>query len=224
MELLQRPHIYARIQEEITASHSTSSLPRAPDLDVASLCSKALFQSAYAETLRLYVSLFALRSPAHEDFKLGSWRIPKDKLIGVHSHVAAMDASFWDTSGTSTEDDELRSRPLSHFWPERFLEFPNDPYSGPLRFNANELRAKTGDRLADLKDASKPRFTTEGLSGAWLPFGGGLRQCSGKNFAEQEIMASFTVITTMFEIELVASGNIVKPDMKYYRLGTLPPK
>lgn len=123
----------------------------------------------------LYISLFALRNPAHEDFKLGSWRIPKDKLMGVDSRVAAMDASFWNTCGTSIEDNEVGSRLLSHFWPKRFLEYPNDPYSGPLRFNAHKPSAKAGARLADLKDASTPQFTIEGLSGAWLPFGGGMR-------------------------------------------------
>lgn len=66
----------------------------------------------------------------------------------------------------------------------------------------------------------------EGLSGAWLPFGGGSRQCPGRNFAKQEIILSFALIATMFDIELLegTKKDSMQPDMKYYGLGTLPPK
>lgn len=62
----------------------------------------------------------------------------------------------------------------------------------------------------------------EGLSGAWLPFGGGLRQCPGRTFAKREIILSFAVMASTFDLELLEAGPVV-PDMKYYGLGTFPP-
>lgn len=197
-----------------------------------------LLQSAYAETLRVYTSLFALRSAAHQDFHLGAFRIPKDELIAVDSRVAAMNRHVWNTGATSEEKPE-GAHPLDRFWAERFLVYPHDPTSGPLRFGNNNPSIRAGapkaastvsPSLSNDKDngtGNGPHFTMDGLAGAWLPFGGGSRQCPGRNFAKQEIILSFAVVFSMLEIELRdGSGSVGarRPDMKYYGLGTLPPK
>ena len=179
-------------------------------------------QSTFAETLRLYTSLFALRNVGKKPFKLSDWTIGSNKLIAVDSRVAHMDENVWNTNGISIEDDEHAPRPLTSFWPERFLEYPNDPASGPLRFNANKPKTAAVNALAQQDSPVNPRFTMDGLNGAWLPFGGGIRQCPGKNFAKQEVIMSLAVLTEMFELELV-NEDVVKPDMKYYGLGTFPP-
>ena len=203
-------------------------------MDVDSLCSKPLLQSAYAETLRLYTSLFTLRSPAHEDFRLGIWKVPKDKLIAVDSRVAHMDSRFWNTgcrSSSNAEDDAEGPYPLNKFWTARFLEYDDDPTNGPLRFNPSKSKASAvgaiGDPVLGLNGNNHdPRFTMEGLTGAWLPFGGGPRQCPGRNFAKQEIIISFATIVASFEIESLEKDRTSQgvPDMKYYGLGTFPPK
>ncbi|MCJ1394726.1 hypothetical protein MMC18_007606, partial [Xylographa bjoerkii] len=222
-QLLQRPIAFQTAREEIAASQSDSCVPGIPAMDIDSLCSKPLLQSAYAETLRLYTSLFALRSAAHEDFKLGDWLIPEGKLMAVDSRVAHMDKTIWNTGGATADDEG--PYPLDHFWPERFLEFADDPTSGPLRCRTQKPKAATRDS-PPVPNGNGPQFTMEGLAGAWMPFGGGIRQCPGRQFAKQEIILSFAIIATMFDIELRddGKGNRVEPDMKYWGLGTLAPK
>ncbi len=87
-------------------------------MDIDSICTKPLLQSAYAETLRLYTSLFTLRSPTHEDFHLGVWKISQDKLIAVDCRVAHMDSRFWNTRSCSSSlaEDSEGSHPLKNFW------------------------------------------------------------------------------------------------------------
>ena len=192
-------------------------------MNVDSLCSMPILQSMYAETLRVYTSLFALRSAVREDFRIGGFAIPKDELIAVDSRVAAMNKQFWNTGATTKHPEG--AHPVDQFWAERFLVYPKDPTSGPLRFNPSTPKAPSAETSFH-SNGNCPHFTMDGLAGAWLPFGGGSRQCPGRNFAKQEIILSFAVMFSMLDIELLDSGdmNSRKPNLKYYGLGTLPPK
>ena len=129
-ESLQRLDVLSQALWEIVASQSWSQLEVNPTLQVESLCQMPLLQSMYAETLRLYTSLFALRSAPHGDLDFCRFTIPKDELVAVDSRVAAMDASIWNTGPTNT--DHPGYHPLDSFWAERFLVYPNAPQSGPL--------------------------------------------------------------------------------------------
>ncbi|KAI9724629.1 MAG: hypothetical protein M1828_003653 [Chrysothrix sp. TS-e1954] len=221
LELLQRPEVFRETRTEIKAAQVPFDSGNG-GMDIDTLCSKPFLQSSFAETLRLYTSLFALRNVGREPFKIGKWCIGSNKLIAVDSRVAHMDQNTWNTEGTSVEDSRYAPRPLDGFWPERFLEYPGDPSSGPLKFNPNKPKATGASVLDQHGSSANPKFTMEGLNGAWLPFGGGIRQCPGKNFAKQEVIMSFAVLTEMFEFELTGQDP-VKPDMKYYGLGTFPP-
>ena len=224
LEALRRPHLLSQTHEEVFTSQSSSCLPSSPSLDIDSLCSMPLLQSMYAETLRVYTSLFALRSAAHEDFKIGNFSIPKDELIAVDSRVAAMNKAIWNTGPTTTAPEGVH--PLDVFWAERFLVYPNDPTSGPFRFDPSTLKGPPSPDASYRPTGNRLRFTMDGLAGAWLPFGGGSRQCPGRNFAKQEIITSSALVSSMLEIELLDSTSVDsrRPNIKYYGLGTLPPK
>ncbi|KAL2041652.1 hypothetical protein N7G274_005436 [Stereocaulon virgatum] len=192
-------------------------------MNVEPLCNMPLLQSMYAETLRLYTSLFTLRSAPHGGLTVCDLTIPKDELIAVDSRVSAMDSSFWNTGATSTDNEG--EHPINHYWAERFLVYPKDPTSGPLRFNASKPKFPAPDRSSHIT-GSEPHFTMDGLAGAWLPYGGGNRQCPGRNFAKYEIIRGFAIVLSMLDVELLDSDDVEprKPDMKFYGLGTLPPK
>lgn len=225
-EALQRPDVLSQALTEVVESQSWSTLKMSTTVQADSLCSMPLLQSMYAETLRLYTSLFSLRSASHTTFAFGDFNIPKDELVAVDSRVAAMDASTWNT-GAPTADTEA-FHPLDRFWANRFLAFPDDPTSGPLRYNPTKPKPPSIPESwsAPLQHGGVPHFSMDGLAGAWLPYGGGNRQCPGRNFAKQEMILGFAIVLSMLEIELLSSGSEVprQPDTKFYGLGTLPPK
>ncbi len=220
-EALQRPHILSQALEEVVTSQSWSTLDNNPTMNAESLCNMPILQSMYAETLRLYTSLFSLRSAPHGDFDICNFKIPRNELIAVDSRVAAMDSSSWNTGSDTLAREDLH--PVDKFWAERFVEYPNDPSSGPLRINASRSNALRPESTS-AESSQGPRFTADGLAGAWLPYGGGNRQCPGRQFAKQEIILGFSIIFSMLEIELVNHVTPQRPDLKYYGLGTLPPK
>jgi cytochrome P450 len=228
-EALQQPDVLLQAMTEVIESQSGCTLDINTTTQIDSLCRKPLLQSMYAETLRLYTSLFSLRSASHTSFGLGDFQIPKDELVAVDSRVAAMNASVWNTGAPTADADAYAPHPLNCFWAHRFLVFPDDPTSGPLRGHPTKPKAFVPGSSAsshDNKGGTTPRFTTAGLSGAWVPYGGGNRQCPGRNFAKLEIIVGFAIVLSTLEIELLDHQNHErrKPDLKYYGLGTLPPK
>lgn len=227
-EALQQPDILSHALTEVAESQSRITPDMNASTRIDSLCSIPLLQSMYAETLRLYTSLFSLRSASHASFTFCDFKIPKDELVAVDSRVAAMDSNAWNT-GTLTADADT-PHPLNRFWAERFLVFPDDPTSGPLRVDpAAKAQMPVPESSAaphSHNGKASPRFSMDGLAGAWVPYGGGNRQCPGRNFAKQEIIMGFAIVLSTLEIELADKETHERrnPDMKYYGLGTLPPK
>lgn len=85
-------------------------------------------------------------------------------MVAVDNRVAHMGKHGWNT-GSGTEGGEepyLLQKSLA----VRFIEYDNDPTSGPL------LRKRRQPQVAPDTDsqAGAGRYTVEGLSGAWLPF------------------------------------------------------
>ena len=178
-------------------------------------CSQALLKSIYAETIRLRITQFIVHSSDHEDFKYKHWIIPKGQLVAVDSRAAHTNEIVWSTGGPGDP------HPINEFWAERFLVYPSDPNSGPLKL---EHRGK-GEIIEDLEsttDGNNPIFSVSGLAGAWVPYGGGRRQCPGRIFAKQEIILSAAIFCASFEIDFL-SDERPEPDMRYYGLGGLPP-
>lgn len=97
-----------------------------------------------------------------------------------------------------TARPESVAEPLDEFWPERFIVQKSN------------------------KDA---KFSVEGLTECWMPYGGGQRMCPGRHFAKNEIIGTLGLLLELFECELVdlQRAERVKPDKRWVPYGTLPP-
>lgn len=116
--------------------------------------------------------------------------------------------------------------PLHTFWADRFLIYPNDPTSGPLRKELAGGREKSHGEsaLAEKPLEMAPRFSMEGVAGGWIPYGGGQRMCPGRHFAKQEIIGTLAMLLTHYEIELwVPKEGVPECDMRFFPFGGLPP-
>ena len=184
--------------------------------EIDKLCSQPLLQSMFAETLRLRTVQFIVRGSDHEDFKFRNWLVPKGEVVAVDTHTAHTDEEVWSSGGPGDP------HPVNDFWAERFLVYPSDPNSGPLK---HKKSSKEGPPYDHNKSNSNdgPVFSMSGLAGAWVPFGGGRRQCPGRVFAKQEVILGAAMFCSSFEIELLSSAK-PEPNMDYYGLGGLPPK
>ncbi|MCJ1245722.1 hypothetical protein MMC30_002926 [Trapelia coarctata] len=165
------------------------------NFDFETLFNHPLLQSIYAETLRLRVASFILRVPDHQTVTLKGWIIPNDAPLMVSSYHAQMNKEIWSTT----------AHPATEFWAERFLVYP---------VRSPEKKLTT----------SAPKFSLEGRTDHWLPFGGGHRMCSGRYFAKQEMIAGTAIMLSTFDIELLNKGGKV-PGCRAegFGFGTLSP-
>lgn len=223
VHVINDPFLLRRARHEMEKCIVPSTtIGRDSTFDVTALCNNPLLQSIYAETLRLRAFPFLIRSPEREDLSFKEWLLPKSKFILISSYHAQMDENVWNTG--SAKD----CHPLAEFWADRFLIYPGNGASGPLKPSFRPQPAPRPDQ-ADVtqettskqeEQGKEPIFTTEGLAGAWVPFGGGHRMCPGRHFAKVEIIATFAMMCTMFDIELI--GGLPAPNMKEVGWGTLP--
>lgn len=223
IEAERDPYLLSRLRSEIS---STICSGTSADLrfDYSQLGRQPLLQSVYAEVLRLRLSLFSLRSAQGADFQLGDYTLRQDQTIMISSYTSHMDPTVWNTG---TNDDP---HPIDEFWAERFLVYPDDPSSGPLKKAVPAPQEHAS--LTSVKDNGNtgeqpagPRFSTKGLSGIFIPYGGGSRLCPGRHFAKQEILLGLAYFLTAYDFQLnVPSGWKAEQDLTVVGTGTLPPK
>jgi cytochrome P450 len=223
LELTRSPELLQRVRKEVSTarvklpSGAPSSDPF--DLDVHALGSSALLQSCYAEVLRLYMTAALMRSPERNDYILGRWRFPRGKLIVLSSRTAHHNRELWNQG---TEED---FHPIDQFWSDRFLVAPGDDVRvGPAKAMRDETKTGPGEQTSMDTDG-KVKFSMEKVSaGGWVPYGGGAHICPGRFFAKNEMLATFALVSTAFDIELVDPKMHIEPNMSYFPIGMLPPK
>ncbi|KAI1266395.1 cytochrome P450 [Xylariaceae sp. FL1019] len=175
-----------------------SSFPRPfslENVDHKQLFQLPLLSSIYSEILRLYVDVMLVFSSPHVDVRLGKWCLPKGEKALISTSIAHKDDSIWNTYH--------RQHPLDSFWAERFIVDPADPYSGPLR---PELKV-----IEKYSEGKKPYYSSQGLDGVWIPFGGGPSMCPGRFLAKAIVMSTCALLVSRFDIEVLASSIETSP-------------
>ncbi|SPO02204.1 related to cytochrome p450 7a1 [Cephalotrichum gorgonifer] len=222
------------LRERVLAETEPCFTPHTLDFDLPRLCSLPLLTSVYMEELRLRAAATVTRQVVTDDFSVGPWWFRRGANIFALPWFGGRDAGFWNTG---REGDE---RPVARFWAERFLEYPEDPASGPVRDRerpevsgaaagatdgGEKVRPGPGRREKTSEDDARARVVTTGIQGHYYPYGGGVKICPGRFFAKQEIMVSVAVLLRACEIELVdpEGAEGIGEDMGRFPLGTLPP-
>ena len=183
------------------------------DFDIEKLTSSPLLQSMFAETMRLRTANLVVRTP-RQNIQSGPYNFTKGRMIMISAAASSLDPRLWN-DGTESEP-----HPLKTFWADRFLAYPHDPHSGPL----NHDRARDKEASVEAK-LDGPRFTTNGLGGEYMPFGGGTSVCPGRHFAKNQVICGLAVLLALFDFELcVPAGFQPQPNVSYYGFGTMPVK
>ncbi|KAK8043456.1 cytochrome P450 [Apiospora rasikravindrae] len=198
------PQLVRRVREEIAESFGSN--PRwTHDVDMSRLSNLPLLSSIYAETLRLYMDAPVVVTAPVADADLGKWRLPRNGLALVNPTLIHKDPSFWNTK------DGLH--PITSFWADRFLIDPLDPTSGPTKPKVRNRGAETRND----KESNKPVFSTQGLEGAWMPYGGGPSMCPGRLVAKNVIM--FTCALLAMEFDIVLVDDVLRLSSQRFGLG-----
>ena len=191
--------------------------------DTTKLCNQPLLQSSYAETLRMYVAVYIIRKPEYEDAQVLDYKIPKDKMIVVSSAMAHMDKRNWNLG-------VMEEHPVETFWAGRFLSHSDNTHRSPSVSSGNKTyctssRPNSTRLLSEISNPSpsEPRFSLNGYSGAWVPFGGGIHQCPGRHWVKLQMLLSFAIINANFDIEFLDGERKLRVDMAKYGLGALQP-
>ncbi|KAF5633650.1 cholesterol 7-alpha-monooxygenase [Fusarium tjaetaba] len=114
IEILRRPEIFKRIQEEI----STVFEKNTKHVDIVVLKKLPLLNSVYFECLRLRSSVFVVRKLRHS-IELDGYTLKEGNLVLAPSYLAHNAPEVWSSA----------SHPPEEFWPERFIKKGNSGIS-----------------------------------------------------------------------------------------------
>ncbi|KAI0195402.1 cytochrome P450 [Xylaria flabelliformis] len=209
LEVFRDRDLLEQVRDEISGkiidnrgSHLKTKEPQLPlRFSIEDLTSGPLLQSVYAEVLRLRMSALLSRSPMQGDYKLGPYKLKQDANVFISTNVAHENEAIW------AERTDNGRRPLTRFWAERFL-VPDE-------------KVTNKDVYVTQGKNQRKKFSTDGLDGAWIPYGGGALMCPGRHLAKKEMMGSVAVFAAYFDLEVL--GALPKMNHAFHGLGAQPP-
>lgn len=159
-----------------------------------------------------------LQTAIAPDFRLGEYKLTPGRVILGSIYFAHRDESIWNTGRTL--ENGRPEYPIDSFWAERFLEYPDDPFSGPSKKNIDGMPRNDIVHLDN-----EARFTLDGLNGAYIPFGGGMKMCPGRHYAKHEIYLVVAMMLWEFDFEFrdLESVKKTKANTDVFSVGTLHP-
>ncbi|KAL8727056.1 MAG: hypothetical protein Q9166_006299 [cf. Caloplaca sp. 2 TL-2023] len=210
--------LLSRVRAEIKGAITATEPNIQFDLD--KLLQSPLLLSIYCETLRLNVDAYVMRYTDRADLHIENWTFPKESVVLTATTPAHTDETFWNTGPAGAHR-------VDQFWAERFLVYPGDSQSGPVKASnttiANdEVALRCRDETVAYQ-SGKPVFSTAGTAGHYLPFGGGERICPGRHLAKRGIIATCALMVTMFDIDIRATEADIRPDPAYSGFGSQRP-
>ena len=209
-EVFKRPALLTRVRSVVQAAYDL----RHQESESVILGRNPLLQSIFAETTRLRVVGIIPQHVTAENFHLSEWLIPEGSILGLSSRAGAMNKEVWNTG---VDGDP---HPLDEFWAERFLVYPSNPRSGPLRKEKPSVVAQCHTE----ENPEQPRFSLKGTENVYTSFGGGSAICPGRHFARQEVLSTLARLVLYYDIELqVPDAWEPRMDPAYFPTGTLPP-
>ncbi|KAG8422298.1 hypothetical protein J3459_010535 [Metarhizium acridum] len=219
LEIISDSEILRNVRREVAKCRDSSPT----GLNITLLLESPLLQSIYAEVLRLRVHMLIIRVPIFDNLHVKDWMVPRGDVLLMSTTVAHMDPAVWNTG-------ENGQHPLDTFWAERFLKYDGVPGSGPRRTASNEAgsscpaRSVGGGPPACPAPRGNVSYGIKDVDGAWIPYGGGQRQCPGRHFAKRDIIYTAAVMVTYFDIEPLVDVDSLKMDMRGFGLGTMAVK
>ncbi|KAK1674074.1 cytochrome P450 [Colletotrichum godetiae] len=172
-------------------------------LDCTVLSSAPLLNSVYRETLRLHVAGAIGRKSVGGGLRLHGdsfSTLPSGTTALSANWLGGLDGSIWNT-GRKTNG--VTEHSLESFWAERFLEYPDDPTSGPLR-KPDSVTHNYDVTEKYVRDDSKAKLSNpSALRGHFFPFGGGAWRCPGETLAKNTILVSVFLILRDFQVEIL---------------------
>lgn len=201
LQAFRDPALLAEVRTSIAPAHQRS---QGSKFDLKVLEKQPLLLSMYAETLRFSVQIFVPRASPHKQLMIGHRVVPENGLVMVNTWLAHSDEDIWNT--------RQGQYPLDDFWARRFLLDPDDPLSGPVkRHYPLEKMPVEREPTSDTRRKEPVRFSTDGLEGSWIPYGGICRLFLSCLSSKQDmLMGSMTLMkaaTMLVRVDYSLSGS-----------------
>ncbi|KAK2000461.1 cytochrome P450 [Colletotrichum falcatum] len=213
LHILLDQSLISRLRQETSEELGAINAP----IDCTALSSAPLLNSVYRETLRLHVAGFVGRRASGEWGRLrgGSLPVLRPGATGISANwLGGLNQYVWNTG---REVNGRAEHPVESFWAERFLEYPDDPRSGPLRKPPSVYADTAGAGPAKpFRDDSRARVPNPpALRGYFFPFGGGVWRCPGEALAKNTILVTAFMLLRELDIEMLDPADAAKTSSQH---------